>query len=235
MSETNETNEPETNVEGLKEEALACGPGCGCNAGSSGRGRWVLGTIIIVITGVLVARAVMKDDNVSAQKLDAAFVTMTDGAAGPEAPDDAPKAVSHAAPTVAEDKQEKASVVCGESIGSLGDLNKKAMDKDGVFVFLAGMDAGKNSEVASIIEKGAATLRGRNLKIGVFTIEEGTSEYINLAKQVAPPCVIAMVKGRGTSAVSDDITESKLVQAYVAASSAGGACCPGGTSSAACN
>ena len=43
---------------------------------------------------------------------------------------------------------------------------------------------------------------------------------------MAVPGVLALVKGRGMSAVSGEITEAKLVQGYVAAGSAGG-CGPG--------
>ncbi len=87
--------------------------------------------------------------------------------------------------------------------------------------------ADKAREVAAVIEKGAATLRDRGIRMGVFTLENGSREYADLSRQVPPPGVIAMVKGRGASAVSDDITESKLMQAFVAAASAGG-CGPSG-------
>ena len=43
---------------------------------------------------------------------------------------------------------------------------------------------------------------------------------------MAVPGVLAMVKGRGMSAVSGEVTEAKLLQGYVAAGSAGG-CGPG--------
>lgn len=246
MSETNETNEPKTNMERLKKEAAACGPGCACNAGPSGPARWIIGAVVLVVAGVLVARAMLKSDSVAAQKPEAEFSlsqsagTESAAVAAPEtaASDGASEttaagALSDAAPG----KPENKPVVCGVLIRSLGDLNQKAMDKDGVFVFLAGQDAAKNREIASVIEKGAATLRGRKINMGVFTLEAGSSEYANLAKQVPPPGVIAMAKGRGATAVRDDITEPKLIQAFVAASSAGGGCGPSGCgpSSADCN
>lgn len=61
MSQTNETNEEKTNMERLREDASACGPGCSCHTGGSGRARWIVGAIVIVLAGVLVARAAMKD------------------------------------------------------------------------------------------------------------------------------------------------------------------------------
>ena len=70
--------------------------------------------------------------------------------------------------------------------------------------------------------------------MGLFTLEDGTPEYANLAGQVQLPGVIALVKGKGASAVSGEITETRLTQAFVAASSASAACCAGGASSSAC-
>ncbi len=244
MSQTNETNEPETNMERLKEEAAACGPGCNCNAEPSRRARWVVGAIIVVIAGVLVARAMLKSDGVPTQKSDAEFALpqsspgqQATGDSAAQAPDDKSQTAKIAAPPEAiTDNPEDKPVVCGELIQSLGDLNRKAMDRDGVFVFLPGQNAAKNREIATVIEKGAATLRGRNINMGVFTLKDGSSEYTNIVQQVPPPGVIAMVKGRGASAVSNEITESKLMQAFVAASSARGGCGPSecGPSSAGC-
>jgi hypothetical protein len=42
------------------------------------------------------------------------------------------------------------------------------------------------------------------------------------------PGILVMSKGRGMGAVSGEITEEKLLQAYVASSRAGG-CCSGGS------
>jgi hypothetical protein len=71
------------------------------------------------------------------------------------------------------------------------------------------------------------------LKCGLFTLKAGSRDYDQIAAQMSVPGVLAMAKGRGMSAVSGDITESKLLQGFVAASSAGGCgpsagagCCP---------
>ena len=87
-------------------------------------------------------------------------------------------------------------------------------------------------QIVVVIEKTAEKIRARGTKLGIFTFEDGSPEYADIVKQVPPPGVLAMVKGRGASAVSGDITESKLMQAFVAASSGGGCgpassgCCP---------
>ncbi len=250
MSQTSETGEPRTNMEQLKKDAAACGPGCNCSAGASGRGRWVLGAIVIVVAGILVARAVMKDSGVQAQSASSEFaLTQSAGAAGADVNAPGPESKGAVETNGTDDLEETAvsaplqdveapktngPVVCGELIQSLGDLNQKALDKDGVFVFLAGQDASKNREIAAVVKKGAATLRGRNIKMGTFTLESGSSEFTNLSQQVSPPCVLAIAKGRGASAVSDDITEAKLMQAFVAAANAGGGCGPSGCGPVGC-
>ncbi len=231
-----------TNTEGRKEQDSACGVGCPCNIGSSGKMPWLIGAVVMAIAGVLVVRAVMKADSSRSQGADAAFAlpeaqrAAADSAA--RAPVDKPQAAETAAPQESaasaprENLQDKPAV-CGEPIGSLGDLNSKALNKDGVFVFLAGQDDAKNREIAAVVEKGAAALRGRNISVGVFTLKGGSAEYANIVRQVPPPAVIAMVKGRGASAVTEDVTESRLVQAFVAAAVAGG-CGPSGCGPSGC-
>ena len=224
-----------------RDPAAACGPGCGCNTGPSGRARWVIGAIIVVITGVLIVRAVMKDDNRQTQGLNAGFASPQSSAARQTAADSAARAPQGKVPTpeaaappgTVTDNPPDKPVICGALIRSLGDLNSRAMDKDGVFLFLSGQDAAKNLEIAAAIEKSTATLRGRNISMGLFTLKDGSSEYASLIRQVPPPGVIAMVKGRGASGVSGDITESKLIQAFVAATSAGG-CGPSGCAPSGC-
>ena len=69
------------------------------------------------------------------------------------------------------------------------------------------------------------------IKLGIFTLKTSSRDYEQFAKASALPGVLAMVKGRGTSTVSGDITEAKLIQGYVAAARvAGSGCCPSGGS-----
>ena len=44
--------------DGQKQEAGDCGPECSCGtSGPGGRGRWIVGIVILLVAGVLVARA----------------------------------------------------------------------------------------------------------------------------------------------------------------------------------
>ena len=80
------------------------------------------------------------------------------------------------------------------------------------------------------------TIATQGQKVSLFTLKTDSADYKQIATQVSVPGIIVMVKGRGMSAVSGDITETKLVQGFVAASSAascgtaGGGCGPSGCS-----
>lgn len=60
MNTPNEEVENTENVENVGAEAT-CAPGCDCNAGGGRRARWIAGIVILVVAGVLVARAMVKD------------------------------------------------------------------------------------------------------------------------------------------------------------------------------
>ncbi|MFH1708166.1 MAG: hypothetical protein ABIF71_09645 [Planctomycetota bacterium] len=89
MSQMNGANEPATDKERSHEQVPACGSGCSCNAKPSGRARWVVGAIVVVIAGVLVARAVLKSDRVSGQKADADFTTLAVAGSAAQSSDNA--------------------------------------------------------------------------------------------------------------------------------------------------
>ncbi len=62
MNSPNEERKQADNMELLKQQASDCAPGCACHGtGSSGRMRWVLGMIVLLVAATLVARAVIKN------------------------------------------------------------------------------------------------------------------------------------------------------------------------------
>jgi MYXO-CTERM domain-containing protein len=209
MNTPNENGKPGDNMASPKPQATDCDSGCSCHAtGKPGKTRWVIGAIVLVAAGVLVARDIIKGDAVSAQTTAPAFalpITATNSSA--------------AAPTT------EKSV---ELIGTLSELNTVATNLDAVFVFLPGKETSSNSPAATMI-KAARTIEAQGKKIGLFTLKAGSPDYDQIAGQISLPAVLAMVKGRGMNAISGDITETKLVQGYLAASSAGG-CCGAGSS-----
>jgi hypothetical protein len=213
MNLPNEDRKQTDNMELLKQQAAACGPGCGCHApGASSKMRCVLGAIVLVAAGTLVARAVTKNNGASAATPAAGYAT-TALTEQPTAP------ISTTSDTVAE-----------KEIGALSELNAVAANMDAVFVFLPGKGKTDSKASTSQIRDAARKIesQARN-KIGIFTLKTNSPDYEKVVAQLSLPGVLALVKGHGMSAVSGEITETKLVQAYVSASSAGGCCSSAGS------
>jgi len=196
----------------LKQEAAACGAGCGCHtSGAGGKMRRVLGTIVLVAAGVLVVRAVIKTNRASAETPAIGFATTAFAEQTP-------------APTTSD-------TVAIKEIGALAELNTVATNMTGVFVFVPGKDDTTAKAQVSQIRDAARKIEAKAPnKVGIFTLKATSPDYEKVAAQLAGPGVLAMVKGRGMSTVSGELTETKLVQAYVKASSAGGCCAAGSTS-----
>ena len=195
-----------------KQESGACSPDCGCHAaGPAGKTRWIVGAIVLVAAGVLVARAMVKNHGASATPASAGFAALA-------VQEQSPAAGAAVTPSDKDTTKE---------IAALSELNTVATNMAGVFVFLPGKsEATAKAPMTQIL--GAAKKIGPQLrgKIGIFTLKAGTQDYKQVASQMTVPGVLAMVKGGGMSATTGDITETKLVQAFVAASSSGG--CGGG-------
>jgi hypothetical protein len=119
-------------------------------------------------------------------------------------------------------------------LDSLASLNKVAADSDAVFVLITAKGPLNDKTITKEIEAAAQKIMANGTKVSAFRLKGSAPEYANLVKQVSVPSVLAMVKGLGMSAVSGDITETKLVQAFVAASRPSGGCCPPGTGASEC-
>ncbi len=216
-----------TNMELLKQQASACGTGCACHAGSiPGKARWVIGAIVLVAAGVLVVRAMIKTDNgATAQAPAPDFAAPVAAAVEAVEPGPAPKATAAVQPV---------ETTVGTVIGAFAELNTAAANTDAVFVFLPGKEGSSSTPPSTAMKGAVGTIQSRaGMKCGLFTLKAGTPDYDQIAKQMSVPGVLALVKGRGMSAVGGDVTEAKLVQGFVAASSAGGCgpsagagCCP---------
>lgn len=220
MNTPNKNDKPTDNMELLKQQAADCGPGCACNAtGTPGKTRWVIGAIVLIAAGVLVVRAMIKSDGAATQTTAPAFAAL---AASPT-----PAGENGVATPATETS-------VGTSIGALAELNTVAAKTDAVFVFLPGKDGASGNSPLTPMQGAVRMVESKaGIKCGLFTLKAGSQDYDQIAKQISVPGVLAMVKGRGMSAVSGDITEAKLVQGFVAASSASSCgpsaaagCCP---------
>jgi hypothetical protein len=222
-----------------------CDGGSCCPSGSGGSDKsWkmVVFIFVVIAAGAVLAHSLVnkaKSDSTQSQQGFAAIQT-DNGSDVPTLPkiiEEVEEPVKSEAkietsPVVVENiKQENpvkaASALWKADLDSLASLNKVAADADVVFVLLAARDQLNDKAITKEIEAAARKIISNGSKVLAFRLKETAPDYANLAKQVSVPSVLAMVKGRGMSAVSGEINETKLVQAFVAASRPSG-CGPAG-------
>jgi hypothetical protein len=178
--------------------------------------RWVLGAIVLLAAAGLVARAVVKSHGAPTEPTVTGFVSSVPATT----PDSQ-------LPTPSGEAAEATEASVGTSIASLSDLNTVAVANDAVFVYVPGRDGPSGNPPSAAMRDTAGRMAAQGHKIGLFTLETGSRDYEQLAAQMSMPGVLAIVKGRGMSVVSGEITETKLIQGFVAAGNCGPAgCCP---------
>ena len=175
--------------------------------------------IILVAAAALVARAVIKKNDSTTGTKPSGFAAMVSSNASP----------AHAGPT---DPSGPDAIA---AIGGLVELDTIATNMAGVFVFLPGTN-GTTADAPTAKMLGAARTIEANMgcRIGIFTLKTGSPDHEQLASQMAVPGVIALTKAGGIGQATGEITEAKLIQAFVAASSVS-ACGPAGCGPAGCN
>lgn len=210
-------------------EAAVCGPGCSCGSPSGGKRMKTVASLIVLlaVASIFVYKASTAKDaasnNIAAEGrsafalAQAAPTTIVENATAPESP--------------------QAGQKFGDYLESLSALNTVAINQDAVFVFIPApanelADDKTNAAVLAVQQ----TLKTNKITLGLYTLQTSSSDYPTISKQVQPPAILIASKGKGMAAVSGEMTEQKLLQAFVSSASAGG-CGPSGCgpSSAGCN
>lgn len=244
----NDKKEPAGSQQSESDLQHCCDDGSCCPSGSDGEGKnWKIAVFILIVlaAGVVLAHSLIKKSDSATEQGQGTFAAIT-----PQATGDTPLPQNTAAttqnPTVSEsdtetpavanektkeDGPDKASpALWGPELDSLALLDKAAANSDAVFVLLAADDQESNQAATKEIEAAAKTIQSNGVRISAFRLKQGAPNYANFSKQLSTPCVLAMVKGGGISGVSaDQITETKLVQAFVTASRPSSGCCPPGS------
>jgi len=199
-----------------------CGPGCDCGKPSENKkAKAVICLIVLLaICGIFVYKAKSAKQTTPDNTKTEFAASILNQATGQE-------------PTVkaVEDKK-----VVGEFINSLASLNDVAINQDAVFVFVpASENETISKETLNAIASAEQKLKSSDIRIGLYTLRFSPSkEYAGIASQLALPAVLVISKGKGAGGVTGEITETKLLQTYVASSRAGG-CCPSGGGSSGCS
>ena len=197
-----------------------CGPECGCHtAGLSTKSKVLVCLVVAVAAGAVMARGFLRKGASESERTQEGFST-----AMPVSKPDSTSSSNAAEKVVAEHKPE--SALWGEPLRSLASLNKVAVDKDAVFVLLPGKDEGKVQAIRKEIGAAARKITSRGAVLAAYTLDRRAEGYAEMAQQVPPPCVLAMVKGRGMAVARSPVTAEKLLQAYVAASRPSAGCGP---------
>jgi hypothetical protein len=206
-----------------KPQASCCDSECSCHAtGKPGKARWIIGVIVLAAAGVLAARGMIRSGGTASKKSAPAFASLSTVLTNGSGP------ATNSAATVP-----TTNAIVITSIGSVSELNTVAAHLDALFIFVPGNDATSALPPLTPMNDAARTIETREgIKCGLFTLKAGSPDYDQLAKQMALPCVLALVKGHGMSPVTGEITEATLVQGFVAASSSG--CCSGASGSGCC-
>ncbi len=242
----NDNNDQGNSQENISDNQPCCDGGNCCPSDSDSRGKsWKMVVFILIVIaagGVLAHSLVNKSKSDSTQSQQAFAAIQTDNEL--DTTPGLPKAIAKVEePVESESKIETPPIVDNTKnqdvpvqaapalwkadLDSLASLNKVAADSDAVFVLITAKDQLNDKAITKEIEAAAQKIMANGTKVSAFRLKVSAPEYANIAKQVSVPSVLAMVKGLGMSAVSKDITETKLVQAFVAASRPSG-CGPAG-------
>ena len=213
-------------------ETAVCGPGCACGAPSGGKKIKIAVSLIVLlaVASIFIYKVVAAKDSASnntAAKDGAAFAFVEPSPnAVPEAATQPSAAATPEAP--------KTGQKIGEYLELLSALNKVAVNQDAVFIFIpAPKSELADDKTNTAVLAAQRTLKSNKITLGLYTLPTRSPDYSEISAQVQAPAILVASKGGGMAAVSGDVTETKLLQAFMAASRAGG--CGSGCGPSGCN
>lgn len=107
-------------------------------------------------------------------------------------------------------------------------LNALALNQDAVFIYIPIKDnAPADSKTNDAVFATQRALNAKGVRLGLYSLTPNSPDYSGFAKLYQLPTILVASKGKGMTNVSGEVTETKLLQAYVTSSRAGGCCPPG--------
>ena len=200
----NESKPAETGDSGTQNVAPECAPGCVCEKpvgnGSSKIKVAVCLIVIVAVGGILLFKT-------TSAKQNPGTITKSKG------------------PVLNSSGQPGGS---GAPLAAIADLNTVADKLDTVFLVIPGKDnAPTTKETSAVLASVERTLNAKGLSTGIFTLQAASPDYPDVAAKVTPPGIAVLSKRGGIGFVSGGVSESNLMQAYVASTRTGG-CGPSG-------
>ncbi len=222
------------------EETEICPPGCGCNCGTSSNSKKlklaVCLIVLLAVAGIFIYKASgtkQKSSSDSAKEANFAVAQSTPKSITVNNSDASgikmDKKVEKIAPvitnaTAPESTQTNRKI--GEYLASLNSLNKAASGYDTVFVFIPAPKSELADDATSrAVIAAQLALKSKNINLGLYTLPNSSPDYAAISAQVQTPAILVATKGKGMVPVSGEVTETKLLQAYIASAQSGGCCC----------
>ena len=206
----NDTNSSETHDVGSPGKFPGCGPGCDC-------GVPPVNTKLKIFICLVVAVAVC---GILFFKISSARQNTSDSAKGGFSNPSA-----KTGPVTNSASQQGGS---GAVVPAINALNTVAGKLDTVFILIPNKDnAPPTKETGSVLAAVERTLNEKGLNTGIFTLQTDSPDYPDIVAKMSAPGIAVLTKGRGIGFVSGGISETNLMQAYVA-STRGGGCGPKG-------
>jgi hypothetical protein len=179
-----------------------CGPECDCHQSevSNKSKKIIFVAVLVIIVAILVFKAFCKAG--------AAELNTTKA-----------KNAIH----LVKNKKASSPKILGEYINSINQLNFAALKQDAAFIFIPAknnMNMGDKTRAAAFAAQKA--LNAKKIKVGLYTLKPSSADYSSISSQTATPAILVVYKDRRRKAVSGEINETVLLQAYMATSIAGG-------------
>ena len=241
----NDNEEQVSGGENVGDVQPCCDGGDCCPSGSESGGKsWkaLIVILMLIAAGIVIARSFAEKSDADQSQLAYAPILMDNTSDTPSSPGDEVKAETSVesdslieTPPVADETEKQDIPVKADpslwkaELDSLASLNTVAGDTDAVFILLSAKDQQDDQTITGEIDAAVQKIKSDSVRVSAFRLKQAAPDYAQLAKQFSVPCVLAMVKGGGMSAVSGEISEAKLVQAFVTASRPTAGCCPPGS------
>jgi hypothetical protein len=201
----------------------SCGPDCSCNtkSGMPLQIKIILFIVIIAVAGAVLSSSLIKKTRTkTTAKASTEYAVTASQLPASSAMTKKDTSVSSVADT---------QTVSFKHLASLSDLNTVAQDVEGVFILLIKNDAEKTPGMLKEISAAKKAIASHGMHMGAFQLNKEAPDYTTITSQMPAPGVLVVVKGKGMRGVQgSDITETKLLQAYMAAMQPT-SCCPAGS------
>ena len=200
----------------------SCGPDCACNAKRtlSPRTRLILFSIIMIAAaGAFGASLLKKSHSADTTRPPTYAAAIAANAALPASGPTSPSA----------NRSATAKTFSIAPLASLASLDTLARETDGVFIVLVNSDAEMTRPLRQEIAAAAATIDSRGMRMAAYQLSAASTDFAALKTQMQLPGVLVAAKGKGMRSVpAGDLTQTKLLQAWLGAMQPSGCCAGGG-------